>query len=102
MVKSASSCHGRTDQWPDAAPEGEASTKIVEKSCCGGCRPSATARRPAIEQARGFLAGEGDGLGPIAPHLFMEAGNIDGEREGLMVHSRPELAKIGEADAEFQ
>ena len=43
LIESASSCHGCTDQWPDAAPDGEASTKTIGKSCCGGCRPSAIA-----------------------------------------------------------
>ena len=43
LIESASSCHGSTDQWPDAAPDGEASTKTIGKSCCGGCRPSVTA-----------------------------------------------------------
>jgi hypothetical protein len=57
---------------------------------------------PSIEEARGFLAGEGDGLRLIAPHLFPERRNVDGEGEGLMVHARAELAKIGEADSEFQ
>ena len=42
-IESASSCQGCTDQWPDAAPEGEASTNTVGKSSSGGCRPSATA-----------------------------------------------------------
>ena len=32
----------------------------------------------------------------------MESRNINGEVEGLMVHSRPDFAHIGEADAEFQ
>jgi hypothetical protein len=59
-------------------------------------------RWPAIEQARGFLAGEGDSLRPIAPHLFPEACNVDREGECLMVHASAELAKIGEADTEFQ
>jgi hypothetical protein len=40
LIVSASSCHGCTDQWPDAAPDGDASTKTIGKSCCGGCRPS--------------------------------------------------------------
>jgi hypothetical protein len=59
-------------------------------------------RRPAIEQARGFLAGEGDGLRPIASNLFLEGRDVDGGFERLMVHSRAELANIGKADAEFQ
>jgi hypothetical protein len=36
------------------------------------------------------------------PHLFPERRNIDRERQRLMVHSRAKLAKIGEANAEFQ
>ena len=59
-------------------------------------------RRSSIEKARGLLAGEGDGLRPISPHLFAESRNIDREVEGLMVHSRTDLAHIGEANAEFQ
>jgi len=59
-------------------------------------------RRSSIEKARGLLAGEGDGLRSISPHLFPESRNIDGEVEGLMVHSRADLAHIGEANAEFQ
>jgi hypothetical protein len=59
-------------------------------------------RRSTIEKARSLLAGEGDGHRPIVTHLFPEGRNIDGEGEGLMVHSRAELAKIGKANAEFQ
>ena len=59
-------------------------------------------RRTSIEKARGLLAGEGDGLRPIAPHLFPERLDIDGEGERVTVHARTELAKIREADAEFQ
>ena len=59
-------------------------------------------RRPAIKKARGLLAGEGDCVRSITPHLFTESRNIDGEVEGLMVHSRTGLAHIGEANAEFQ
>jgi hypothetical protein len=69
------------------------------------CRLPAQCNRfgwPVIEKTRGFLAGERDGLRPIAPHLFPEACNVDGEGEGLMVHSRAELANIGEADADVQ
>ena len=59
-------------------------------------------RRSPIEKARGLLAGEGDCLRSITPHLFPESRNIDREGEGLMVHSRTGLAHIGEANAEFQ
>ena len=59
-------------------------------------------RRTSIEKARSLLAGESDGHRPIAPHLFPEGRNIDGGGEGLIVHSRAELANIGEANAEFQ
>jgi hypothetical protein len=59
-------------------------------------------RWSAVEKACGFLAGEGDGLRLVTLYLFPEGRNIDGEGEGLIVHSRAELAKIGEADAEFQ
>jgi hypothetical protein len=58
--------------------------------------------RTPIEQARRLLAGEGDGLRPVAPHLFPERRNIDREGEGLMVHSCAQFAQIGEADAELQ
>jgi hypothetical protein len=40
---SAGSCHGFTDQLPDAAPEGEGSTKISGKSLSGGCLPAPSA-----------------------------------------------------------
>ena len=59
-------------------------------------------RRSSIEKARGLLAGEGDGLRSISQHLFTESRNIDGEVEGLMVHSRTDLAHVGEANAEFR
>src|SRR5439155_21433682 len=59
-------------------------------------------RRPSIKKARGLLAGEGDGLRSISPHLFTESRNIDGEVEGLMVHSRAGFAHIGEANTESQ
>jgi hypothetical protein len=59
-------------------------------------------RWSAKEKARSLLAGEGDGLRPIVPHLFPECRNIDGEGKSLMVHSRAELAQIGETDTEFQ
>ena len=58
--------------------------------------------RTPIEQACRLLAGEGDGHRPIAPHLFPEGRNIDGEGEGLMVHARAGFAKVGKADTEFQ
>jgi hypothetical protein len=58
--------------------------------------------RPSIEKAGGLLAGEGDGLRPIAPHLFPEGRDIDREGEGLVIHSRAELANIREANTEFQ
>jgi len=35
-------------------------------------------RRSAIEQARGFLAGESDGPRLVAPHRVPEGRNIDG------------------------
>jgi len=59
-------------------------------------------RRPSIKQARGLLAGEGDGLRPVSQHLFPEGRNIDGKGEGLVVHSCAKLANVGEANAEFQ
>jgi hypothetical protein len=59
-------------------------------------------RRSPIEKARGPLAGEGDGLRPIALHLFTESRKIDREVEGLVVHSRADFAHISEANAEFQ
>ena len=58
-------------------------------------------RRAAIEQACGLLAGEGDGVRPVAQHLVAEGLDIDGRFEGLMVHARAELADIGEADPDF-
>src|SRR5258708_21813510 len=59
-------------------------------------------RRSFVKKARGLLAGEGDGLRSISPHLFAESRNIDGGVEGLMVHSRADFAHIGEANAELQ
>src|SRR5260370_27364752 len=59
-------------------------------------------RRSPVKKTRGLLAGEGDCLRPISQHLFTESRKIDGEVEGLMVHSRTGLAHIGEANAEFQ
>jgi len=59
-------------------------------------------RRSPIEKARGLLAGEGDGLRSISQHLVAEGWKIDRGVEGLMVHSRTDLAHVGEANAEFQ
>src|SRR5258708_33496643 len=52
-------------------------------------------RRSSIKKARGLFAGEGDCLRSISQHLFPEGRKIDGEVEGLMVHSRTDLAHIG-------
>ena len=38
----------------------------------------------------------------MTPHLFPETRDIDGEGERYAIHSRAELAQIGEADAEAQ
>ena len=58
--------------------------------------------RSAIEQARGPLAGEGDRVRPVAPYLFPEGRDVDGESEGLVIHARARFAEIGKADAELQ
>jgi hypothetical protein len=42
-IESANSCHGCADQLPDAAPDGDVSTKMIGKSSSAGCRPSVTA-----------------------------------------------------------
>ncbi len=40
LIESANSCHGCTDQWPDAAPDGEANTKTIGESSAVGCLPN--------------------------------------------------------------
>src|SRR6266849_3340971 len=87
LIESASSCHGSTDQRPDAAPDGEASTNTVGKSPSAGCRPSAIAfvGRPK-KRAWCLVAGEGDFLWSILQHFFVESRTIDRRGEGLMVH----------------
>jgi len=59
-------------------------------------------RRPPIKQARGLLAGEGDGPRPIPPHLLDEPRDIDARLQRLMIHARAKLAHVGEADAEVE
>jgi len=59
-------------------------------------------RRPAIEKARGLLAGEGDRLRPDPQHLVPERRNVDRKSQRLMIHARARLAEIGEADPELQ
>jgi hypothetical protein len=56
----------------------------------------------SIEQARRLLAGEGNGLRPVASYLFPEGRDVDGRCESLMIHARAGFAEIGKADPEFQ
>jgi hypothetical protein len=104
LIESASSCHGSTDRRPDAAPDGEAQHEHGWKSPSSGCRPSAIAfvGRPQKGLPPSCFAGEGDFLGSILQHFFVESRTIDRRGEGLMVHSRAGFAHIGEADAELQ
>jgi len=100
---SANSCHGRSDQAPDAAPEGEASHEdggIIIARRLPAERDRR--RRPSVKQARGLLAGERNPARPIVLHLRPECRGIDARLQGLIIHSRTALAHVGEADAEVE
>jgi len=60
------------------------------------------ARRPAVKQARCFLARERNRPRPILLDLGPEAGHVDRVSRDLVIHPGAGLGEIGEADPEIE